>query len=54
MNLVDISVRQGDKVKSKETIARVYTEKGAKTAVLHFEIWEETNKLDPEIWMVKK
>jgi septal ring factor EnvC (AmiA/AmiB activator) len=54
MNLVDITVKQGDKVKSKEPIGRVYTEKGSKTAILHFEMWQETNKLDPEIWMVKK
>jgi septal ring factor EnvC (AmiA/AmiB activator) len=54
MNLVDISVKQGDKVISKGTIGRVYTEKGSKTAVLHFEIWEETNKLNPEQWVIKK
>ncbi|MDR1672535.1 MAG: peptidoglycan DD-metalloendopeptidase family protein [Bacteroidales bacterium] len=54
MNLVDIAVKQGDKVKSKETIGKVYTEKGAKTAILHFEIWEETNKLNPELWMMKR
>ncbi len=53
-NLVDVSVKQGDKVKFKEEIGRVYTEKGAKTAVLHFEIWEELNKLNPEQWMIKK
>jgi septal ring factor EnvC (AmiA/AmiB activator) len=52
-NLVDVTVKQGDKVKHKESIGKVYTEKGAKTAVLHFEIWEGTNKLDPELWMVK-
>jgi septal ring factor EnvC (AmiA/AmiB activator) len=54
MNLIDITVKQGDKVKAKEVIGRVYAEKGSKTAVLHFEIWQETNKLDPEIWMVTK
>ena len=53
-NLVDIKVKQGDKVKFKEIIGKVYTEKGAKTAVLHFEIWEGSNKLNPELWMVKK
>ncbi|MDR1171202.1 MAG: peptidoglycan DD-metalloendopeptidase family protein [Bacteroidales bacterium] len=52
-NLVDVAVKQGDKVKHKENIGKVYTEKGAKTAVLHFEIWEGTNKLDPELWMMK-
>jgi septal ring factor EnvC (AmiA/AmiB activator) len=54
MNLVDIVVRQGDQVKTKDLIGKVYTEKGAKTAVLHFELWEETNKLNPEQWIVRQ
>jgi septal ring factor EnvC (AmiA/AmiB activator) len=53
-NLVDISVKQGDNVKAKTVIGRVYTEKGMKTSILHFEIWEETNNMDPELWLVKK
>ncbi len=53
-NLVDVSVKQGDKVNIKETIGKVYTEKDAKTAVLHFGIWEETNKQNPELWIIKK
>ena len=53
-NLVDVLVKKGDKVKNKEIIGKVYTEKGAKTAALHFEIWEGFNKLDPELWIVKK
>ncbi|MDR2038810.1 MAG: peptidoglycan DD-metalloendopeptidase family protein [Bacteroidales bacterium] len=54
MNVVDVTVKQGDKVKSKETIGKIYTEKGAKTAVLHFEIWEELKKVNPEQWIIKK
>ena len=52
-NLVDVTVKQGEKVKSKQSIGKVYTEKGAKTAVLHFEIREERNPLDPEQWIAK-
>ena len=52
-NLVNVTVKKGDKVKLKDTIGKVYTEKGAKTAVLHFEIWEEFNKLNPEQWIGK-
>ena len=54
LNLVGVTVKSGDKVKVKETIGKVYTERGATTAVLHFEIWEERNKLDPELWIVKQ
>jgi septal ring factor EnvC (AmiA/AmiB activator) len=52
-NLVDVIVKQGAKVKHKEIIGKVYTKKGAKTATLHFEIWEELNKLNPEQWIGK-
>jgi septal ring factor EnvC (AmiA/AmiB activator) len=53
-NLVDISVKQGENVKAKTVIGKVYTEKGMKTAILHFEIWEETRNMNPELWLVKK
>ena len=55
-NLVEVKVKIGDKIKSKQTIGRVYTEKGTNSAVLHFEIWEDTGKgdpqkLNPELWI---
>ena len=52
-NLANIAVKQGDKVKSRQNIGKVYTERGANTAVLHFEIWEGLNKLNPELWIAK-
>lgn len=58
-NLVNVSVKQGDKVKTKDIIGKVYTERGSNAAVLHFEIWEATSKsspqvLNPELWLGKK
>lgn len=58
-NLVEVKVKLGAKVNVKETIGKVYTEKGAKTAILKFQIREETNKpppdkLNPEQWIVKQ
>lgn len=57
-NLVSVKVKKDDQVKIKEIIGKVYTEKGAKTALLHFEIWEErnqlpTDQLNPEMWLGK-
>ena len=52
-NLANVAVKQGDKVKSRQNIGKVYTERGANTAVLHFEIWEGLNKLNPEQWIAK-
>lgn len=53
-NLVDVTVKMRDKVKLKETIGKVYTEKDAKTAVLKFQIREGNNTLNPELWLMKK
>jgi len=54
-NLVNVTVKKGDKVKIKDPIGKVYTEKGAKTAVLKFQIWEGgKNALDPELWLLKR
>ena len=53
-NLTDVSVKKGDKVKLKDTIGKVYTEEGMKTAILHFEIWEDSKKLNPELWVNKQ
>jgi len=57
-NLVSVKVKNGDQVKIKETIGKLYTEKGAKTAILHFEILElrnlsATDQLNPELWLGK-
>ena len=57
-NLVSVKVKKGDQVKLKETIGKVYTEKGAKTAILHFEIIEQRSQLvldqlNPELWLGK-
>ena len=52
-NLVNVSVKMGDKVKAKQTLGNVYTERGAESAILHFEIWEGLNKLNPELWIAK-
>lgn len=54
-NLVDVKVKTGDKVKTRQEIGNVYCEKedGSKS-VLKFMIFEEKTKLDPELWISKK
>jgi murein hydrolase activator len=51
-NLSDVYVKAGDMVDTKQNIGRIYTDKsdGSKT-MLHLEIWEENNKLDPILWI---
>lgn len=53
-NVVDLKVKAGDKVDTKQEIGSVYcdTENGNK-AILKFMIFEEKEKLDPESWITK-
>jgi murein DD-endopeptidase MepM/ murein hydrolase activator NlpD len=50
-NLVSISVKPGDKVKTKQSIGKVFTDSESKSAILHFMVWEERKPLNPEIWL---
>jgi murein hydrolase activator len=50
-NLVDVNVRRGDKVKTKQPIGKVFTDSESKSAILHLQIWDEWKVQDPEIWL---
>lgn len=54
-NLVNVKVKAGDKVETKQAIGSVFrdTDNGDK-AILKFMIFEEKVKLDPELWISKK
>ncbi len=49
-NIVDVSVKAGDKVDIKQPIGKVYTDSDNVTR-LHFEIWKDRNVLDPDLWL---
>lgn len=53
-NLVNIRVKSGDKVSIKQTLGTIATdsEDGDKT-VLKFQIWKESEKMNPEDWISK-
>jgi murein DD-endopeptidase MepM/ murein hydrolase activator NlpD len=50
-NLVDVNVQPGQKVKVKQPIGKVFTDKNDNSTILHLEIWEERNRLNPELWL---
>jgi septal ring factor EnvC (AmiA/AmiB activator) len=52
-NLRDVLVKQGDKVTTKQSIGTIFTDPvdGDKT-ILKFQVRNETEKLDPEDWIV--
>jgi septal ring factor EnvC (AmiA/AmiB activator) len=54
-NVVDLKVKRGDKVETKQEIGNVFCETGnGNKAILKFMIFEEKEKLDPESWISKK
>ena len=54
-NLINVKVKTGDMVETKQEIAEVFCdiENGSKS-ILKFYIFEEKEKIDPELWIVKK
>ena len=53
-NLREVTVKKGDKVKAKQTIGTVYSDfDEAGKSILKFQIWRESQKLNPEEWIVR-
>ena len=53
-NLEDVTVKRGDKVKTKQNIGTVHTNKTENKTELHFELLKETNRQDPSLWLSRK
>jgi murein hydrolase activator len=53
-NIVDLKVKAGDKVDTKQELGNVFFEADENKAILKFMIFEEREKLDPEAWILKK
>lgn len=52
LNLIDVKVKKGQKVKTKDVIGKVSFDE-EKGSVLRFEIWKNIEKLNPELWLAK-
>lgn len=50
-NIQNVYVKQGDKVKTGQSIGRVYTEPETGNSQLHFQLWKGTTKMNPEPWL---
>ena len=48
--LANVSVKVGDKVTTGQVLGTIFT---ADNAVLHFELWKGTTKINPELWLKK-
>ncbi len=52
-NLVNVRVKSGDKVLTKESLGDAFTDQTHKVSMVHFEVWQERNILNPEAWLSK-
>lgn len=50
-NLTNVNVKAGQSVDIKENIGKVFTNDKTKETVLYFQIWKETERRDPELWL---
>ncbi|MDR2937029.1 MAG: peptidoglycan DD-metalloendopeptidase family protein [Rikenellaceae bacterium] len=50
-NLETVNVKAGDKVSANQVIGKLYSGADAENYMLHFEIWKETENLNPESWL---
>jgi hypothetical protein len=50
---VNVRVKSGDKVLTKEILGDAFTDETHKVAMVHFEVWHERSILNPEDWLSK-
>jgi murein hydrolase activator len=53
-NIVNIQVKNGEKIKTKQVIGRAFGNKDDNFSILHFEIWNEIEKQNPEEWLSRR
>jgi septal ring factor EnvC (AmiA/AmiB activator) len=52
-NLVNVRVKSGDKVLTKEILGEAFTDNQNSVSTVHFEVWQERDILNPEEWLSK-
>jgi len=52
-NLVNVQVRTGEKVLTKEVLGDAFTDEDNNVAMVHFEVWQERSIMNPEDWLSK-
>ncbi len=50
-NIQNIYVKQGDSVKTGQSLGKVYTDSDTGYSQMHFQLWQGTNKMNPEPWL---
>ncbi len=52
-HLVNVRVKTGDKVLTKEELGEAFTDDENNISLMHFEVWQERSILNPEEWLSK-
>ena len=52
-NIINIYVKQGQKVKTGEALGKIYTDSDTGISTMHFQLWQKTTKLNPAPWLKK-
>ncbi|WP_052522055.1 murein hydrolase activator EnvC family protein [Saccharicrinis fermentans] len=52
-NLAKVDVKNDQVVKSNQSIGQIFADNEDKNGILHFEIWEESKKINPLEWLQK-
>ena len=50
-NIINIYVKQGQKVKTGEALGKIFTDSDTGVSTMHFQLWQKTNKLNPAPWL---
>jgi septal ring factor EnvC (AmiA/AmiB activator) len=52
-NLIDVRVKAGQQVDTKEVIGKVFTDSETRETTLYFQVWKEMERNDPELWLAQ-
>ena len=50
-NLNRVYVKAGDKVSTRQVIGKIFLDPSDNTTILHFQLWKEKSKQNPESWL---
>ncbi|MBO7647064.1 MAG: M23 family metallopeptidase [Bacteroidales bacterium] len=53
-NLTDICVKKGDMVSTKQPIGKISNDYTTDEFLLHFELWEDSEHVNPNLWLSRK
>ncbi|MFR9165433.1 MAG: murein hydrolase activator EnvC family protein [Dysgonomonas sp.] len=52
-NIQQVYVKQGQKVLTGQSLGKIFTDSDSGNTEMHFQLWQGTNKLNPELWLRK-